>query len=274
MRDTPAENEKHKKTKKRKVKEHMEKQKRKLNGNEIKAIAMVTMLADHIGAILLEPLLASDRIAGNARNALWFLDFLLRSMGRVSFPLFAFMLMEGFNHTRNHKRHLARLALFAVLSEPAFDYAFHGTPWYPGAQSTMLTLLLGYAACLAVYRLEQHGKGKNGTLAALAFGTAHITVIVAAFLSATVLRVDYGTNGMLALLLMQAVYGHPMVQAALGSIAIIQPSAMGILPMLSVFLVARYDGTKGKRNTKWLFYAFYPLHLIVLKLIALCLIGS
>lgn len=117
----------------------------------LKNIAIITMLIDHIGAALLEPLYYSlppdSAMAVMVNN----IDSALRSIGRLSFPLFIFLLVEGFFFTRSRRKYLIRLSLFALISEFPFDLAFHeGSIYLDRGQNVFFTLALGFAAMWTV----------------------------------------------------------------------------------------------------------------------------
>ena len=111
---------------------------RTFSGTALKTIACITMLVDHIGASCIEagiltPGLDAGTLSQDALSAypLYRLDMVLRFTGRLAFPLFCFLLVEGFVHTHNVKGYLGRLVLFGLLSEVPFDLAFFRTPLTP-----------------------------------------------------------------------------------------------------------------------------------------------
>ena len=122
---------------------------RTFSGTALKTIACITMLVDHIGASCIEagiltPGLDAGTLSQDTLSAypLYRLDMVLRFTGRLAFPLFCFLLVEGFVHTHNVKGYLGRLVLFGLLSEVPFDLAFFRTPFYPGSQNVYWTLAL------------------------------------------------------------------------------------------------------------------------------------
>ena len=118
-----------------------------LSGTALKRIACLSMLVDHLGASLLENGLfrcsaIDPRLVG--------LDQLLRLVGRLAFPIYCFLLVEGFLHTHDLKKYALRMLGFALISEGPFDWAFFsGVYW--GHQNVYFTLLLGLALILALY---------------------------------------------------------------------------------------------------------------------------
>lgn len=116
---------------------------RGLSGTALKGIACVTMLIDHVGASCLENGFLS---APAAPAGLAALDLVLRLIGRLAFPIFCFLLVEGFVHTHDVKKYIGRLLLFGLVSEVPFDLAFFRTPFAPGYQNVYWTLALGVLA--------------------------------------------------------------------------------------------------------------------------------
>ena len=118
-----------------------------LTGNTLKLIAIFTMLIDHIGAAVIEAgILSSNDMAilETERGMQWYLaDIVLRLIGRLAFPIFCFLLVEGFTHTGNEAKYARNLLLFALISEIPFDLAFFGRLFFPGAQNVYFTLFLG-----------------------------------------------------------------------------------------------------------------------------------
>ena len=97
-----------------------------LSGFDLKIIAVITMIIDHAGAFLFP----------QAK--------ILRIIGRISFPIFAFLICEGYEHTKDVKKYMLRLLLFAVISEPFFDLAMSGTIFsLNNGQNVIFTLLIG-----------------------------------------------------------------------------------------------------------------------------------
>ena len=117
-----------------------------LSGTALKRIACLSMLLDHIGASLLENGLFKQ-------GSFWpgdvQLDGVLRLAGRLAFPIYCFLLVEGFLHTHDFKKYALRMLGFALISEWPFDWAFFsGVYW--GHQNVYFTLLLGLLAILAI----------------------------------------------------------------------------------------------------------------------------
>ncbi|MCM1057093.1 MAG: conjugal transfer protein TraX [Firmicutes bacterium] len=129
--------------------------KKGIPGSTVKIVAVVTMLIDHTAAVLLTRIVlargyyaamwdAERFLAWMKENWLLFYGMqVMRLIGRLGFPIFCFLLVEGFQKTRNVKKYIFRLGLFALISEIPFDLALTGRMWYFGYQNVYFTLLIG-----------------------------------------------------------------------------------------------------------------------------------
>lgn len=230
-----------------------------LSGSALKWIAIVTMLIDHIGATLVWN---------------WYLECfspaaagvyaLMRIVGRAAFPVFCFLLVEGFCHTGSRKNYAIRLGLFCLIAELPFDLAvWEEVPCWTG-QNVFFTLLLGFLTIwcseMMAERTLWHPALITGAMVLL-FGRA-----------AEYLQTDYGFFGVL---LIGALYlGRKLdadggkLRLLLGSLAILwycwsYNNWVEIFAVVGLGLTMLYNGRRGN-GPKWFFYWFYPLHLSVL----------
>lgn len=215
----------------------------------LKILACVTMLIDHVGAVF--------------RLALkW------RMIGRMSFPIFCFLLAEGAHHTRNPKKYALRLAVGALLSELAFDYAFYrGISW--GHQNVMITLLFGFLALRAMDKCPDI--------------VQKALIVIPFALAAEVLHTDYGWEGVA----LMALFGltrempgkWPILAAGMAVLFLSIPSTVKtilgfrvpiqLFGLAALVPIALHSGKKLTNNkaAQWAFYLFYPVHLLLLWLI-------
>ena len=134
---------------------------RVFTSSSLKLIAVITMFIDHFGAtvmgqaVLRLPAVKAD--AGLYQNML-LLYRLIRYIGRIAFPIFCFLLVEGFIYTRDVKKYAGRLLLFALLSEFPFDLALKQGVFAPRSQNVYFTLFFGLLAMAAAAWCEQHKK--------------------------------------------------------------------------------------------------------------------
>ena len=225
-------------------------------------IAMALMLLDHLWATI---------IPGNQ----W-----MTYMGRLAFPIFAFLISEGFVHTSNFKNYALRLLFFGLISEVPFDLMYASTVFYPFHQNVMFTLLLGL---LAIRSLEQAKRDHTAKAAALG-----LTELLAACAVAAIGMTDYGVQGVLtvvafylfrscpfawigqliSLVLLNILFfqGMYIPVQLFGHTIEFQTQGFAVLALLPIWL---YNGKKGRscRLFQYGSYTFYPAHMLVLYLI-------
>ena len=132
-----------------------------ISGSVLKWIAVITMAIDHMGAGFLESYVMNawgGSPIGNTFAGRWneilSVDQILRYIGRPAFPIFCFLLVQGFLHTRDVKKYAIRLGIFALISEIPFDLALHIRPFHWQNQNVFFTLLLGL---LAIWFMQSRG---------------------------------------------------------------------------------------------------------------------
>ena len=230
---------------------------RVLNGFHLKLIAVCTMFIDHMGDTLFP-------------GVMW-----LRCIGRVAFPIFCFLIAEGCVHTHDRKKYALRLLVFALLSEIPFNLMTGRAVWNPYDQNVLWTLLLGAAVCWLM-----DGALKRRTAPAFVLTGA---AMVAAFWLLEVFCTDYGGWGMLLVAMFYGVRRAPYGQAAkmaaqafglaffcIGVMGGVTIELWALTALVPIWL---YNGQRGfsHKAVQYGFYAFYPLHILILSLIALYL---
>lgn len=205
--------------------------------NLLKLVAIILMVVDHVGFQLMDD------------------NTLMRSVGRLSFPLFAWCIVVGSEYTHDIKAYMKRITLFYFVSQPCYVLAFERA-WTQ--HNIYLTLLLGLVAIWSIKERE--------------YWALPITLLAAYFISP-----NYGMNGVYVIILMYLVRGSKLLAAVvlsafciywgegssvvgyIGDYAVrMQSLAIFALPLIIV-------PTHSKlRLNKYVFYAFYPLHLLVI----------
>lgn len=223
------------------------------SGTALKLFACVTMLLDHIGASCIE---ARYGAAANCPAGLLKFDLTLRLIGRLAFPIFCVLLVEGFLHTHDVKQYLRRLLLFGAVSEIPFDMAFFRVPFYGGHQNVYWTLALGVIALAAMQRFQDAA----GRLTWQG-GAAAVVCALAAELAAT----DYGAIGVALIAALYLTRNSRTQQSILGAGMMLFELTAPLAFVLTWF----YNGQRGRcpQWAKWAFYLFYPVHLVVLGVI-------
>lgn len=227
----------------------------------LKVLAMAAMTADHAAVAFLKrgmlPGILEPVLTDTALYRWYILLWIVRGFGRMAFPIFMFLLVEGFFHTGSQRKHALRLLLFAVLSEAPFDLATHGTLFYWEHQNVMLTLLLSFLAMCLAERLR--GVRAHAFL-------LRILVFAGMAGASCLLKADYGWRGVLLCAVFYFLRKNRLLSCAFGTAALSsEPASILAFPFLYL-----YNGRKG-RNTGRFFYFFYPLHLLILYLLTVIL---
>ena len=226
---------------------------RGLDGGALKGIAAALMLTDHVGAILLPEVPV------------------LRCVGRLAFPIFAFFIAEGYAHTRDFGRYFRRLAILAVVSEIPFNLE-NGAVFDLTRQNVLWTFCL---ALLTLRGLEALGRERG-------FGrwSGCGLVLAAGFAAGELLRTDYGGWGVVTVALLYLCRDGKYAKLwLLLAMAAVNGLGMGSLTMpvfggempIQIFAVAAlpviwlYNGQAGPKGLRRAFYVFYPAHLLVLE---------
>ena len=171
------------------------------------------------------------------------------SIGRVAFPIFCFLLAEGFLHTKNRFRYGRNLLLFAILSELPWNYIHTNTFFYE-KQNVFFTLFIGYLGfCAIEYFREKQ--------------TLQLFSILGLLGISFFFQADYGWKGFIFLLIMYTLHKERTAQAIIGS-CWLSYEWKACFAFLSINM---YNGKRGfikGKGAKYFFYAFYPLHLTLL----------
>lgn len=249
-----------------------------LDAARLKWLALASMTLDHIGAVLLEPLMRGGFVAA----AQWAVpDLMLRIAGRLAFPIYAFQLAEGFRRTGNRRAYSLRLALFALLSEPFYDFARTGQWVDPREQNVFFTLFLGFLALECLGRLRNHPLPRAGCVAGLCVLSQCIgadygfqgVLLIAAFACWRGVTPKTLRRRMLALMVggffvfdALALRGETQLAPAALMQTLASNAFLHSLAFFAVPLVLCYNGEKGRSFGKYFFYTYYPAHLFLLGL--------
>lgn len=203
-----------------------------MNNFTLKIIAIISMVVDHVGYVLLDN------------------DPICRAFGRIAFPIFCFLIVEGFFHTRNHMDYLLRLCIFAILSEVPFDLTFFGQVVNLHHQNVFITLAIGLAS---IFCLEEMNNRKYYVLPLLAlWGLTYF------------IHSDYGIGGVLLICAFYITRNSPLVRIIVCGLLLYSfygnTELYGLIALLPISL---YNGKKGP-DTKMFFYWFYPVHLLII----------
>ncbi|MBQ9993788.1 MAG: hypothetical protein IJP17_03675, partial [Clostridia bacterium] len=243
----------------------------------LRLIAIIAMLIDHTAAVLVPP---TEPVYTT-----------MRCIGRIAFPIFCFLIVEGLLHTRNVGKYMLRLGVFALLSEIPYDLALAGEAFsFSHGQNVFFTLLLGliviaFADKVVPYILEDTRAARLEDAARRYLHAAmSLPVLLLSCYLAAALDTDYGWFGVVTIWLLYIL--HHNRAAALVSFVLLNsvkyglqitemPNGGNVLGSWNVYALrtpqwyaaaatlpmGMYDGGQGRTRLKWAFYAFYPCHL-------------
>lgn len=244
-------------------------------GSTLKLIAVITMFIDHFAACCLERVMYTEGIRiylddGADMPRLVWIYLIMRLIGRVAFPIFVFLLVEGLSHTRNKWKYLGRLCVFALISEIPFDMAFNltdaqvfsGKLAEGSSQNVFFTLAIGlFVIIILELVMRKYEKGLMQICLSLA-------VIAAGMAGAALLHTDYDGAGVLAIVIMWRLKDKRLFVMGLMCLVLTVTNFLEITAFFALIPAAKYNGTRGMK-LKYVFYVFYPAHLLLLW--ALCI---
>ena len=252
-----------------------------LNGNMLKIFALIAMTIDHIGFICFPD------------------DLTWRYIGRLAFPIFAYMIAEGCYYTKNKKRYVGLIFAIGVLCQIVAYVSEH--TWYMCIMITFtLSVLVIFALQKAIPDMNRSPESRNCgsdvraavnplwcVITALAAGAcAFITFGLPEILSETDFTVDYGFFGVM---LPVVVYAPNLFMKTKGAVCrMVQILILGVwlipvwqtvskiqwFALFALIPLLFYNGERGKLNLKYLFYIYYPVHLLLIEVIWMICTGN
>ena len=229
-----------------------------LSGNWLKLLAAVAMTADHVGLVLLPQVPA------------------LRLIGRLAFPIFAFMIAEGCAHTRSGLRYFLHVLLLAAVCQTAYTVAMGS--WY-------LCVPVSFALAIALVMALNQWKKAQKTLQKCLWGAVFFLGVAVVWLLNRVVTLDYGFWGCMmpvgASLLRRKREDDPLPAWLDQNFFHVLAMGLFMAPLalwlgawqwwsfLALPLLSCYSGRRGKYKMKYFFYIFYPAHLLVVQAIAM-----
>lgn len=206
-----------------------------INTFTLKMIAIVSMVIDHIGAVLFPEI------------------EIFRILGRLAFPIFAYILVEGFVYTHDVWKYMLRLGAMAIISEVPFDLAISGKVLELAHQNVFFTLFLGVLMLTLMLKTSSHFR--------------KFVIVVAMLLISEFLHTDYNSMGLLMIFLFYQFREQKAVKLLMVGIVncllMVYTQVYAVLALIPIAFHNRKQGPKMKA----FFYLFYPAHLLVLYLI-------
>ena len=227
-----------------------------LSGAGLKLIAIISMLADHVNKALIYPYLESNH------GFLAFISDVFDIIGRIAFPLFCFMLVEGYFKTRNRKKYLLNLLLFGVISEVPFDMFTTASFFNMNWNNVMFTLALVLVTVWIIDTLKEKMQKRPKALWYL----VSILIVLGMCIVSMSLSLDYEHHAILIGYFFYLFHDMPVFAIPFGYASMFkEPWAL-----LGFGLTLTYNGERGKQH-KMLNYWFYPVHMLILGILRLYL---
>lgn len=220
----------------------MEERTKGLSGNQLKLIALICMTIDHVGYILLPRIVA------------------LRAIGRLAFPIYAYMIAEGCRYTRSIRKYLCALLTTAAVCQAVYFFAM---------RSLYLCIMVTFSFSVGLIWLIKLAEEKETVLTRIAVAAGVLLAFFAAeLLPQLLIGTDYGIDyGFLGIILPVAVYLCTEQKQKLLCMTLVLilmtwgRASVQWYALLAIPLLALYGGHRGKYKLKWLFYLYYPIHL-------------
>ncbi|MCD7835883.1 MAG: conjugal transfer protein TraX [Lachnospiraceae bacterium] len=248
-----------------------------ISGSSLKIIAVISMFIDHAGAAFLGRMLVGfgslPYILDNSiilKVMPWVLDweklvkayYITRYIGRIAFPIYCFLLVEGFKHTHDVKKYVLRLGGFALISEIPFDLCFNACVIEFTYQNVFFTLFIGLITMLAADWSVKR-RWASASAADWMFRCAAVSAsVVLGTVAAELMSTDYGGTGVLCIMVLYFFRNRRVAQALAGAAVF----SWEITAPLAFLPVLAYNGRRGLK-LKYFFYMFYPAHLLLIYLV-------
>lgn len=248
----------------------------RFTSGQLKMLAMGTMFIDHAAVAIIynTGLNEMSPLLGNIGTA-------MRLVGRMAFPLYAFLLVQGFLWTRSWKSYMARMLLLAFVSEIPFNLVAAGVIRNPHEQNTTMTLLIGLICMKILEMLEQKfqltidvsspGQNENSyhRFSRKFLGIVlMVWAVVGSMLASELIHGDYGAAGVLLIVALYLFRHRPVEQVEIGCLVIVLIYGFRLdvlFAWIAFFFISRYNGERGRRLGLFP-YVFYPAHLLVVWL--------
>ena len=236
-----------------------------LSSNALKLIACASMLIDHIGVMLFPKVI------------------ILRILGRIAFPIFAFMIAEGARHTKNKLRYLLTVMAFACVCQIGIAVALPN-PYLCVLVTFSLSIMVIYALDLFKRTLFSNSAG---VILKISLGPLFLVAVADVYILNSFSRVEYGFFGCMLPVLVSIprmpesapnclkrydTHLSSVILCAIGMALMLLDAPLGKVQLFSVLalpILLLYSGKKGKLKLKYFFYIFYPAHIVILALIAI-----
>lgn len=216
-----------------------------ISADLLKWIALITMFIDHIGAGIIEKCML------DVPNALT-VDFIIRNIGRPAFPIYCFLLVEGYKYTRNKTKYALNLMMFALISELPFDFLFREKITFE-YQNVYFTLLIGLVAIIIAGEIEKK-QWKFGII-------LEVVIAVGFGYLAELMHTDYNSWGVFLIVILFLFRNRPRWMLCLAGALYMLTNSSEYVGIVAFILIFFYNGKRKGKVNKYVFYSLYPIHI-------------
>ena len=238
-----------------------------ITADGLKMFACIVMLIQTVGIAVIEKgMIHLDQYTQESLNQAMSQDSRLMTLagigsimqliGGMAIPVFAFLLVEGFRNTSDYKKYLLTMIITALVSEIPYDLAICGKVWDLSSQNAMITMCI----CLIMLKCMELFSNSSG----FAGSMVRILIMIAAIVWVSIFRAEYGLCMVLLVTVFYVFDTRNVLKTVLGCII----SLMYVTGPIAFYGIWCYNGERKDRINKYVYYAFYPLHLLVLGVIA------
>ena len=220
-----------------------------INGAQLKYIAFASMFIDHFNKAIITPFLTGT-------GPMVIITTIFDILGRIAFPIFAFMVVEGFFKTKSRWKYLRNLLIFAVISEIPYDMFQSAEFVNTWSQNILWGLALGLFTIMVIDKLKDYIKKRPLWI------FVSLLIVALSSLGSMLISSDYEYYAIIIIYLYYLFYDKKLLASGLSYLVIIKE----IYAILGFATVLFYNGEKGKQN-KIFNYLFYPVHLLIFGII-------
>lgn len=245
------------------INKHFPPKKLCIDAGTLKIIACVTMFIDHLATGFLKTAGTNGIAPIDMSDGIFWFYYVLAFIGRQAFPIYAFMIAEGYIHTRSKTKYMLRLLLFAILSQYPYYLLNKDTLTSMYSGNTIFTLLIGLLAVWVVDTiLLQHLEQNKGQVILRGISSL-LAIVFFCWLTTIVAPDDYVWGGVLSVLFFYLFRQVRLVSVVASWFTLTRLEAFEAFSFPAMILIRHYNGQRGLR-LKWFFYLFYPCHFLVI----------
>ena len=255
----------------------------KINSNILKLIAIIAMALDHFAMVFFY---RRVELIPLCPRPLFYFYYTCRSIGRIALPIFIFLMSEGFKYTKSKEKYLLRLLIFAIISEIPYNLADAKRFWFPLEQNIIFTLFISLLNLYIIEKVQNKFANFVSPDSVGANSVSPLIIIISTLISCFIsekLYFSYGSSCVISLALCYYIKEKRPLKVILMTIILMiwvynymtkRTIIFGywhyaeIFAIFSMIPIMLYDATLPNKKIKYLFYIFYPAHLLIFYILS------